>query len=438
MFYDERINTECGKIYSRGILISVLITLLYVISRTVTLFMQGALHTVMTYTEAVILLFGIGILLTGALHFRKDRDERTEFERHMFYKKAAKAFVIAVFGTYILTIPFTTIEMLGHQPHNHLLILLEVVGYLYILYSFKTKEININYSFIAEEGWNYYRRVFLNIGVLCLGLFPPFILASAWELALNESPAGALTILIAYISSVLGLSMEYFFISLTEKTSYDSIDEKRFTLGARICMLVCLAVQFSHSVLQCVYVHFITGNLQEIPDVGSLGSVVAIFSRQSLRIELLLAVLVGLAVCHMMSQSKRGFLLQKVCRTEILLLALSATEATLTPVWYRAFSEETIYFIANRITPYLSFASFAISLTMWIFFIKALSKELGISRILWLIPVWKTVTAGVNIFLNSQSMLRAGTYCTHAADMLSLVLLTVILWKYRGFTSETT
>jgi hypothetical protein len=435
MFYDERINTKCGKIYSRGILISVLITLLYVISRTVTLFMQGTLHTVLTYTEAVILLFGIGILFAGTLLFRKDRDERIEFERHMFYKKAAKAFVIAVFGTYILTIPFTTIEMLGHQPHNHLLILLEVVGYLYIFYSFKTKEININYSFIAEEGWNYYRRVFLNIGVLCLGLFPPFILASAWELALNESPAGALTILIAYVSSALGLSMEYFFISLTEKTSYDSIDEKRFTLGARICMLVCLAVRFSLAVLQCVYVHFVTGNLQAIPNAGA---VVATVSRQSLRIELLLAVLVGLAVCHMMSQSKRGSLLRKVCRTEILLLALSATEATLTPVWYRAFSEETIYFIANRITPYLSFASFMISLAMWILFIKALTKELGVSRILWLIPVCKTVIAGVNIFLNSQSMLRAGTYCTHAADMLSLVLLTVLLWKYRGFASENT
>jgi hypothetical protein len=187
--------------------------------------------------------------------------------------------------------------------------------------------------------------------------------------------------------------------------------------------------------LQCVYVHFVTGNLQAIPNAGA---VVATVSRQSLRIELLLAVLVGLAVCHMMSQSKRGSLLRKVCRTEILLLALSATEATLTPVWYRAFSEETIYFIANRITPYLSFASFMISLAMWILFIKALTKELGVSRILWLIPVCKTVIAGVNIFLNSQSMLRAGTYCTHAADMLSLVLLTVLLWKYRGFASENT
>jgi len=35
MFHDERINAECGKIYSRGILFAVLVTLLYTVSRTV-------------------------------------------------------------------------------------------------------------------------------------------------------------------------------------------------------------------------------------------------------------------------------------------------------------------------------------------------------------------------------------------------------------------
>ena len=86
MFNDERINIECGKIYSKGILLTVLVTLLYTISRTITLIIQGEFKTPVTYTEAVILILGIGILLTGFFRFNKDRDERTVYERHTFYK----------------------------------------------------------------------------------------------------------------------------------------------------------------------------------------------------------------------------------------------------------------------------------------------------------------------------------------------------------------
>lgn len=433
MFNDERINAECGKIYSRGILFAVLITFVYALSRTITLIIQGNLHTVVTFTEAMILILGIGILSVGTVHFRKDRDERTLYEQHMFYKKAAKAFVIAVFATYILTIPFTTEEMLGGQPYNHLLILLEVLGYLYLFYSFKTKEININYSFIDKEGSAYYRHVFLNIGILCLSLFFPFILAASWELILHESFAGMLTILFAYIGSAIGLSVEYFFISLTEKTSYETIDGQRFTLGTRISMLVSLAFAFTLSVLQCVYVHLATGNLQATANVGAK---IAFVSQQRLRVELLFTVLVGLAVCHIMSQIKKGTLLYNICRIKILLLALSAIEATLGPVWYRALPEEALRFYANDITPWLNFLSFAVSLTMWILFIHALTKELRMTRILWVIPILRVAVNALNIFFTSQSMIRTGNYCMQATEMLCLVLLTVALWKYRGFNAE--
>ena len=84
MFNDERINAECGKIYKRGILLAVLVTLAYALSRTVTLAIQGTLQVVFTYTEFVILLYGGGILLTGVFRFYKDRDERVEFEKHAF------------------------------------------------------------------------------------------------------------------------------------------------------------------------------------------------------------------------------------------------------------------------------------------------------------------------------------------------------------------
>ncbi len=436
MFYDERINAECGKIYSKGILFAVFVTLFYTVSRTITLIIQGEFYSFVTYTEAVILILGIGILLVGAIRFRVDGDERTAFERHSFYKKAAKAFIIAVFGTYILTIPFTTEEMLGGQYHNHLLILLEILGYLYIFYTFKTREININYSFIAESGWNYYRHVFLVIGGLWLGLFVPFLIAASWELVLHRSLAGALTILLAYVSSAIGLSIEYFFVSLVEKTSYDSMGNGRLSFGTKIAMLVALVVEFAIAVLQGLYVYFVTGNIQDIPDIKNFGTVVALFSQNITRLELLLIVLVGLVVCHLLSQVKKGGAIYRVCRVKVVLLALSALEATLSPVWYRALSEESIRFFANNVNPYLGLISFAITLTMWILFVHSFIKELSVSRVLWILPILYGVAEFANIFFVSQSMLRIGTCTALGVEMICLIMMVIALWRCNKFALD--
>ena len=435
MFDDERINAECGKIYSRGILFAVIVTLLYTVIRTITLVIQDSFYSFMTYTEAVILILGIGILLVGFVKFHRNGDERTAFERHSFYKKAGKAFIIAVFGAYILTIPFTTTEMLGGQYHNHLLILLEILGYLYIFYTFKTREININYSFIAEKGSRYYGRVFAIIGGLWLALFVPFLMAASWELVLH-SWRGALAILLAYVSSSIGLSIEYFFISLVEKTSYDSMGNGRFALGTKIAMLVGLIVEFTIAVFQGLYVYYATGDIQEIPNIKNFGTAIAFFSQNITRLEFLSIVLVGLAVCHIMSQIKKGGFLYKVCQLKVFLLALAALEATLSPVWYRALSEEAIRYLANYVNPYLSLISFAITLTMWILFIRSAIKELEVSRVLWTIPVLYTVVGLANIFFVSQSMMRAGSFSTLSGEMICLITLVVILWRYKGFPIE--
>ena len=73
-----------------------------------------------------------------------------------------------------------------------------------------------------------------------MSLFVPFLIAASWELVLHDSWAGALTILLAYISSAIGLSIEYFFVSLVEKTSYDSMGNGRFALGTKIAMLASI------------------------------------------------------------------------------------------------------------------------------------------------------------------------------------------------------
>ncbi len=433
MFNDERINAECGKIYGKGILLAVLTTLVYVISRTVMLIMMDALVSIVTYTECVILLLGIGILLIGTIRFNKNGDERISFARHNYYKKAGKAFILTVLGAYILTIPFTSEQMLGWQSNNHLLMLLELIGYLYLFYAFKTKQINFNYSFIDKKGFGYYGKVLTIIGGLWLGLLIPFVLAAYWELVVNESWVGALAILLAYIGSAIGLSVEYFFISLVEKLSYDSINGKRFALGTRIAMLVLVTLEFIVAVLQCVYIHFASGNLQQIPNTHTAMELVNL---QKESLQLLSIVLLGLVLSHIMSQIKKGSLLYSVCAVKMLLLALSALLKTLAPIWYHAVSEKAFLFFLENVYQWLTLASLAVSVILWLVFARAMTKELSAPCILWIIPVLHILIPVANVYFNSQGMLLVSTYCAQIITIGCLILLTYIIWQYRGFSEE--
>lgn len=436
MFNDERINAECGKIYSRGILLAVLLTLVYAAVRTAVLVIQDSLVSVLTYTEAVILIFGIGILVTGALRFRKDGDERTAFERCSFYKKAGRSFIIAVFGTYILTIPFTSEEMLGGEGYNQLLFLLEIVGCLYAFYAFKTRDINFNYSFIAESTGVYYRRVLKLVGGLWLSLLAPFFIAAVWMRVTRRSWLSAFAILLAYFSSAAGLSVWYFFISLVEKTSYDSMGDGRFALGARIAALACLVVELVTALLMCSYIYYATGDLRAISGGGSIGALIAAIATVRLRLEFILIVLVGLALSQILPQIRKGGLLCAVCRVQLILLALNVIVKTLRPILYRAYSDESIRFIATTVVQWRERLSLLTALVMLTLFIYAAVRELGVSRVLWAIPVLRTVAAAVNIFLTSQNMLFAGTCCTYAAVVFCVVILIAVLWRYRGFASS--
>lgn len=436
MFNDERINAECGKIYSRGILLAVLLTLVYAAVRTAVLVIQDSLVSVLTYTEAVILIVGIGILVTGALRFRKDGDERTAFERCSFYKKAGRSFIIAVLGTYILTIPFTSEEMLGGEGYNQLLSLLEIVGCLYAFYAFKTRDINFNYSFIAESTGVYYRRVLKLVGGLWLSLLAPFFIAAVWMLVTRQSWLGAFAILLAYFSSAAGLSVWYFFISLVEKTSYDSMGDGRFALGARIAALACLVVELVTALLMCSYVYYATGDLRAISGGRNIGALIAAIATVRLRLEFILIVLVGLALSRILPQIRKGGLLYAVCRVQLILLALNVIVKTLRPILYRAYSDESIRFIATTVVQWRERLSLLTALVMWTLFIYAAVRELGVSRVLWAIPVLRTVAAAVNIFLTSQNMLFAGTCCTYAAVVFCMVFLIAVLWRYRGFASS--
>ena len=65
MFYDERINNECGRIYKRGIIYAVLVTLIYGVFRSLPFIAAKEYNCIFSILEAAIILCGAVILLVG-------------------------------------------------------------------------------------------------------------------------------------------------------------------------------------------------------------------------------------------------------------------------------------------------------------------------------------------------------------------------------------
>jgi len=193
-------------------------------------------------------------------------------------------------------------------------------------------------------------------------------------------------------------------------------------------MTVCLGVELFLAIIQGIYIRLVSGNIQ------NLGSLIAYYSQQRLRVELILTILVGLTVCHVMSQIKRGTLLHKVCRIKMLFLSLSAIQAIIMPVWYRAVSDEGIRFLVNYVDPWIRFISYSISIALWILFVIGMTRELHAPRILWAIPISHTVIMVANFILTSQSMSVEAALIESVIKVCYLTVLTVIIWMFRGFT----
>ena len=128
MFYDERINHECGRIYRWGIGGATAISALYGVFRGIHLRSIGDLHIAHLLTELSIVICGSIIFLIGAFRFWGQRDERSEYERHQYYLDAAKVFLITGLAGYAVSVSVSWNRSVSDLPVNFLIVFLEVLG----------------------------------------------------------------------------------------------------------------------------------------------------------------------------------------------------------------------------------------------------------------------------------------------------------------------
>jgi len=263
MFNDERINHESGKIYQRGILIATMIALAYGAVHAWYLSTEGELAVKYLFTELFIVVCGVVILLVGGIRFLKIQDERTLFEKHRYYLNAGKVFLVSALSGYALTIPFAMQKSFADAPINQIITILMTIGYIYFFYSFKSKDININYSFIEESKDQYYGKVWSNIGKFAFVLAIPFFFAAMIDLGIHPLFPSFWSILVGYITSVLGLGLEYLFISWIEKRNCDD-DTDYLKNGTVILGALIILITFFHFVFEGTYYYILEQGLIQI------------------------------------------------------------------------------------------------------------------------------------------------------------------------------
>lgn len=230
MFNDERINIQCGKIYRNGIFILLCVTVLYTMGKIVTLQSQGTecFEGILGFVscffcELAVIISCITIFLYALLKFGTEKDERYYFLRNKYYLNSAKILLIIGLSAYVLPMPFLRDSEYIKFTQNYisLVIVCETLAYVYIYYNFRKNGININYSFIFESKKDYYRKVWKNILKFSAIMLIPYAFAAYFELLFNQSLGYMLSILLSYAISVLGLALEYLFVSFAEKRYYD-------------------------------------------------------------------------------------------------------------------------------------------------------------------------------------------------------------------------
>lgn len=226
MFQDERINKESGRIYRNCIILSLIITLIFLIIKTVYYRMIDCFQFIYILPESVLLIESLIILGVGeGLIINKTKDELFYFKRYNYYKKAMINFLSIGLLGFSISLPFEFEKKFMDLSSMSYLIHLESLGFLFLVFSFKRARINFNYSFIEESTAKYWKNVALNV----LKLFNLHVLFFGISMLINivSIKNNYLNVCLFFIISFASLSILYILLSFIEWLSNKYIENDR-------------------------------------------------------------------------------------------------------------------------------------------------------------------------------------------------------------------
>lgn len=428
MFNDERINQESGRIYQRGILIATIVALVYGALRIWNLCAVGQLMIRYLFTELFITLCGVIILLVGCVRFSFNKDERTVFEKHNYYLNAGKIFLIASLSGYALSIPFSIGKSFNDMPANQLVLVLEVLGYIFFFYNFKNKDISFHYSFISENKRCYYSRVFGNVGKLAGVLGIVFLFSATIDMVLHKSIYTLWSIVSAYFASVIGLGIEYLFISWIEKVSYDEEESDRLKKGTFIAGIALIVISSFLAIFEALYYAIVFNGL------GNRGEILEYVSQLRRSASYLSAILNAIWLSYLMMQMRKSRIVKKsICGylTVSMISILSSISSAFIST-YLLNSGEKIDKMKSVLT-IANYANYLISLAFLIFliiFTVGAVTDIKAPPILVLIPI----LSGVHSLCPVISAYWSWIFAVEMILSLTIPVLWVVIFKSHKFT----
>lgn len=403
MFSDERINMQCGKIYRNGIFMTLCVTVLYLIGKCATLQMHDVdcFKSVFAFIgyffcEVTIIITCIIIFLCDLLKFCGEKDERYYFENSNFYLKSAKVLLIAGLSAYVLQLPFFRDSEYIKITCNYmsLIVVLETLAYVYIYYNFRKNGININYSFIFEPKKEYYHRVWKNILKFSSVMLLPYAFAAYFELLINQSVAYMVSVLISYVISVLGLALEYLFVSFVEKRYYDDESSRILKNGIVISSVILLTFMIFFIISQFVY-YAIAYNVFNISSPYiSLGELLSMSSYTKTNIDcVFITIMLSICFFGILPQitSPKIWLSGKI--TAFILFAKVVWIYAIKPVYTELFSSLLnnnyhMYIQMNMIFNVIIEAIYIVALLISTYlFVKELINNHNASKTLYVVPL---------------------------------------------------
>lgn len=269
MFYDERIESEKGRISRNCIIISVIIALILSVPRILNIYYYiNSLDFYIPYEYFLTAATEITVVISGVLglhigFFYKIKEEDGEYKKackSAFYNKVAKIHLFACLTAFSISCAaMLRIGTLDTGIMGIFTVFIMAI-FTYIAYEFKKREIYFNYSIIEDD--RYYTKVLINIAKF--GLIMVCFMLLSWVANIiisagyyTDGALGAMkNISSTYYLAFMLCSLAYFIYSILEKTSYDN--ESALLSKAPFVTLLVAAIISVISIL--IYVKIMLSN----------------------------------------------------------------------------------------------------------------------------------------------------------------------------------
>lgn len=277
MFNDERINFEMAKLKKMIIIISGVLSFLFLILKLCIHYFRG-LQFCLYSTEIIIMLSSLAIML-GSLFIKADvKDEMVIQRKQKYYNTAFKILLYISFISYAVAIPATIASGDNSPLSSNMCINMIMMTSLFIGYGYlRLKKVYFNYNFIEENNKTYYKNVFKNIGQITkfFGIVYLIALVISIFYMFNYNPLSFIIgILLAFIFSVVLNSIYYLFISFLERLFYKEENKKKITTPTIILISIFVTCLLISVILNLSYYRMIENGIIDTPLIVNLANMI--------------------------------------------------------------------------------------------------------------------------------------------------------------------